>query len=630
MAMVKLDDPDFEVFENIPVDEYFENNISKLPDDLSPEEKRKLLNDSKFWGNQGDMIQVPRDFSQILLDQPKEKKALKGINKDMSDNKISVAYPNYDEYIPIAPQRNTTKWLDAVKEIYYRVHKGLSKGQALENVIAGWDNMEKLDFKNWLKFYEEKTHKKYSEASDQPIQIKVGQVGYWEDSNRAGYFVPVHREQEDVGRAIDTAQNPSTNEGMQQEEKREIIERLRNKIVSRLDSAEKILRSQEGQIFAGNEFEALMHIIYELKKKIHTVNKISVSTKLYTDMIIREANILTKKGYRKASDVLIKIAEDMPLTPAPPPSPASGGGLPGEITEAGPVGGSPSMGAPSPMPPTPGPGAPPVTPPAPSAPPAEKIDQGMEEFLNGLSGKKDEQKSDDLEITEDVGEAWVVEAQAAPLPPPTPKSPLPAKDKPPAELEVDESPDAVAPKASPAPVGESQFDQKISHMFDGITIQDVVQKLEDNTKIYKTRQMPRELSMIDMMLDHLGLAPFFPTLAEATNRSLDANQYILTRLEDITSRLRGTVQTNDIDLKGSNSIPSTPELDATREKLQSEQDKEKSRKQLKKQQENSEVDQQSKPEPELEVEEDLGGPVATPGAPAPAGPPPKPPTAPVR
>lgn len=522
----------------------------------------------------------------------------------MPNFKISKAYPNYDEYMPTQPRRDTDKWIAIAKEIYYQVHKGESKNKVLEKITAGWDNMEKLDFKKWLKFYEEGSHNKYSEASEKPIQIKVGQVGYWEDSNRAGYFVPVNKQPEPAGQSIDFAKNPETNEGLKQDSKREIIESQRNKIVSRLDSAEKLLRSNDGQIFAGKEFEALMHIIYELKKKIHTVNKISTSTRLYEDMIIREANILTKNGFRKASDVLHKIAQEVPLiTPTEPENPISGDGLTGEAFTAGPAGSNPIPAPPSPMP-----GMPPA---GPVLAPEEKPSEGMSGFLDGLAGKKNTSEvsnTDDLNVEEDVGNAWVVEAQVAP----EAAAPVTPKDD---GLEVQENPvatEVVTEVTNP-------FDKKMDQLFNTVKIEDVVQKLEDLTKVYKTREMPRQLSVIDMMLDHLGLASFFPTLAEATNRALDSNQYILTRLEDIASRLRGTVQTNSIDLKGQSPIPSSPELDASRNQLQEEQDKEKARKKMKKEQELAEVNP-SKPEPSLEVEEDLGGPINTPAPTAPAAP----------
>lgn len=586
-----------EVFEEVPVDQYVENKVEQfpeaLPENLSLERYQKLLNDSRFFGEQGVKVEQPKNLLDILMQHKDKRKALKGINEDMPKKN---AYPNYDEFMSYPPPRDTTKWVNAVKDMYYRVHKGLEKSVALQNVIAGWDEMEKLEFKNWLRYYEGNTHKKYSEASEKPaLQMKVGQVGYWEDINRAGYFVPVHQDPPAVKalqpriQDMDIAKDPSTNEGVQSDERREVIEAQRNKIVSRLDSAEKLLRSQEGQIFAGKEFETLMHIIYELKKKIHTVNKISTATKLYEDMIVREGNILAKKGFLRASEVLFKIAEGQMPGATPPAGPSTGAGNPGAIP-----GGGPGMD------------------PAPSNPPTgDTPPEGMTEFLDGLEGDQDNHQSNDLEVHE-TDDTLTVEAQLAPE---QPAAPAPPEQN----LEVEEQPED--PGATPAPQ-TSNFDQKAEQAFADLKVEDVVQKLEDVTKYYKNREMPRQLAWIDMMLDKLGLAPFFPSLAEATNNALASNQYVLTRLEEITSRLRGTVQTNDIDLKGQNPVSSSPELEAARKKLQQDADNEKNRKQMKKEQDAAQLAGAGapKPEPELEVAEDLGGPVATPAAPAPEAP----------
>ena len=93
------------------------------------------------------------------------------------------------------------------------------------------------------------------------------------------------------------------------EEKRNTIEKQRAKIIGRLDSAEKLLRSPEGQQFAGHELEQLMEAIYTLKKKVQLVNKLSISTRLYEDMIVREANVLGRKGFTKAANMLYSVAQ---------------------------------------------------------------------------------------------------------------------------------------------------------------------------------------------------------------------------------------------------------------------------------------------------------------------------------
>jgi hypothetical protein len=111
------------------------------------------------------------------------------------------------------------------------------------------------------------------------------------------------------------------------------------------------------------------------------------------------------------------------------------------------------------------------------------------------------------------------------------------------------------------------------------------------------------------MLDSLGLASFFPSLSEATNKALESNNYISTRLEDILSKLHGAMATKEIDLTGEEP-PSNPEVDKIKEKLKQDENKDKARKQMRKQQEMSELENKSKETPEIEIEEDLSVPPA--------------------
>ncbi len=515
-------------------------------------------------------------------------------------DKFIKAYPNYDEYMSFPAPHNTEKWIETVKTLYFFVHKGLDKTAAIEKATTGWSEMEKKDFGNWLRYYEEGTHKKYSEEEASP-QKKVAQVSYWVDANKPGYFVPNQGHSDN--NFLELAKNPETNSNVQAEEDREVIEKQRSKILSRLDSTEKLIRSTDGQTFAGGEIEALLHIIYELKKKIQTVNKVSRSTRSYADMIVREANILTRKGFTKAASVLIKFADETsPTMPSdakvPPPAvpepanPIAGGGLPGSLPGEGPGLSAPPSNAPAS-----------VMAPGPAIPTEEPLSEGMDQFLKGLdtsniskdTNKDDDEVDDDLEIND--GE-FVVEAQAAPPPQPVavdaPVSPEEALDeKPKAEIEVEED----------APTGKD-YDALLDTAFANLSVGDVVAELEMLAKIFKVREVPRKLARIDMMLDYLGLAALFPTLAEAMNKSLDSNQYIASRIEDILSRLRGTMETKSLDL-GTENVSNDPEAQQAKKHLENQDAKEKARKQQRKEQSDAELD--TKPA-EIEVEEDLGGP----------------------
>jgi hypothetical protein len=197
---------------------------------------------------------------------------------------------------------------------------------------------------------------------------------------------------------------------------------------------------------------------------------------------------------------------------------------------------------------------------------------------------------------------------AAPKIPIEPKK-SPSKSK---SLDITEEPlevteDDIKPKHDTTPSTSSEFDSKVDAVLAGITVADVVSKLEDLAKIFKTREVPRQLGIVDMMLDSLGLASYFPSLSEAQNKALDSNNYISTRVEDIISKLRGAMDNKDIDLKG-NSKVENPEVAGIKNNLQEADNKEKARKQMRKDQESAELSGAGKETPNVEIEEDLGAP----------------------
>lgn len=540
------------------------------------------------------------------------KKALKDISIDMKNDKVLNAYPNYDYYMETSPPRDTKKWMQAVRDMYYKVHKGVDKGEALENVIAGWDKMEKLNFKDWLKYYEEGAHKKYKTA-----QL----VSYWENSDRPGYFIPNYpnapQQQQDANHAkgIEEVQQRDTHPDVNADDKREVIEKQRLKIIGRLDSAEKLLRSPEGQIFAGKELETLLDTIYSLKKKIQMVNKLSLSTRLYEDMIVREANILSNKGFTKAGAILYNVAQAGMPAATEPANPASGGGIPAGGPNAGP-GLTPP---PRPLDPT--------LPKDPALKAKKPVSEGMEQFLQALETNNDTTvedmdkeevaaEDDHLEVR-DPDELEVTAQALPPAPPPElRKNPPPkAPEKP---LEVTDEEELPLAKA-PAKIEHNDFNDRIDQVFANITVVDAIAEFEFISNFYKAREIPRRLSRADMMLDSLGLASFFPSLAEAQNKALESNNYISSRVEEILSKLRGSIKTEDVELSTGNKEP-RPEVAGIKQKLKDDEEKEKARKQMRKDLENEALTPSDKTTPEVEVAEDLATPAKLQGRPAPPPP----------
>lgn len=538
---------------NKPINLY--KNV-KTRTELSEEEiEDKITNLLKFFDETG-----------IAYDKF-ENKGDSGLFKALQDTKL--AYPNSDYYMQVPGQRDTQKWIQVVREIYSREKNGLNRIAAIKELTNGWKLTETFDFLNWLKYYEENSHLKYKYAQ------------LWYENGAPGYFLQVNRkdetsEQQDVDLAKDV---PSISAA----EKKSLIEKQRKKIIGRLDSVEKLLRSENGQIFADKELESLLEVIYQLKKKIQMVNKISASSTLYEDMIVREANVLSSRGFKKAAYYMVagnfiyKIAQETPKNPGDPAPDLGLSGLDEQLKT------NPGL--------------------LPENTVDGEVPKGIQAFLENLDTAGVTVKDDELEVV-DEDHLFVSEAQV--LPPPKPIKPTVSDTG----MEVTEngSPDETLNKGT-------NFDQMIDSAFANLKVDDVVAKLEDLAKIFKTREIPRQLAIVDMMLDSLGLASYFPSLSEATNKALDSNNYISTRVEDILSKLRGVTRTREVDLKGEDKEVK-PEVENIKNNLQQDEEKEKARKEQRKQQQNQELDQEQKETPEIEVQEDLAQPAA-PKAPSP-------------
>lgn len=504
----------------------------------------------------------------------------------------STAYPNFDYWNPINPQRDLNKWMKTARELYFQVHKGANRQQAFEKMTQGWDKTEVLDFQHWLHFYEENGNNKYKEA-----QVMKTAQQYWTHDSTPGYFLPVQQDKQSLEEMRSPITHPDIIAEQQAQEKKERIKLQRAKVIGRLDSAEKLLRSEEGQELTGDQHDQIIRTLFDLKQQIMRVNKISTSVRLYQNMIIREANIMVSKGYKEASNFLTKIAQELPSVQEPANPAQIGEGQAGTLPGQAPGQVEPPSGD---LPidvqmPDKVPGVPDNAVPQAAALPSEPISPGMKEFLEGLDsgGKSFDEEDEEKDLGSD--DDFIVEAQAQ-LQPMEPTE----------NLEVAEDPEVAAGR---------DFDKLLDQTFSNITIADVVSKLEDVAKILKTREIPRQLAVVDMMLDRLGLATFFPTLSEATNKSLESNNYMLTRIEDVLAKLSGALTTKEIDLKNDSAPPPSPMA----QNLQQQEDQEKAKKKMRKEIEEQKLMNPVKPEPTINMNEDLAQPaqVVQPETPAP-------------
>ncbi len=531
--------------------------------------------------------------------------------------KNKISYPNYDAYIYAPMPYDINKWLKVANDLKYYESKGQNRLDLLGKMQKDWSEREKDDFKAWLRFYEEGTHMKYKKAQ---------QMSY-ESPSWSGYYLP--------NAYSPNAKTEEPQYASDVENKKEIIESQRKKIISRLDSVEKLLRTEKGHVFAGGELENLIDIIYQLKKKINTVNKTAKSSRIYEDMIVREANILSNKGFTKSAEYLFKVAQNtVPLqamddkklskdisnqNPELPAAPAGtttqSMGLPGQ-----PVG---NTAAPGPV----GSAAPGTTPTENNLPGdiifEEEIKQkeGIEGFLENLE-QSGISTLDNLEVEDDNNadvlyvEDFVSTAQAAP----------PAGPKAPAKAPSADEPAGAASDLTPR---STNLDAKIKALYQSATMTEIINEINMVYAIFAKAEIPRRLSRIEEMLNAKGLAPYVAELREAQTKALESNQYISTRLETVMANISGSVNNSEeIDL--TTPVESNdPQANAIKNDLIQDDQKEKARKKMKKDLENQSLEQQMAPpaaeSPELEVEEEFAP--AAPAAEPTVKPPPPPPAA---
>lgn len=567
------------------------------PSTPSPKKEKEYADFYDAWGLSKPKTEL--DSHSDFLDKANEDLSIE-FDEDFEDelevsDLSAEAYYNFGDSIPVKSY-DVQKWMNTLKNIYELETHGFSHNDAMKKITSSWKENEVINFKNWMKFYQSRSHLKYSLAKN------------WYQGDAPGYYLPMEEKEElKVSDPMEElrAQVASS---MSEKDRKDLIERQRHKLIGRLDSAEKLLRSHEGQLFSGAEFEKLLDSIYDLKRKIQLVNKKSVSTKLYDDMIIREANILKRDGFKKASHVLYKLAQETPTPPSAPP-PTDSVGTPGDLPSPMPIPGNGAV-----------PGEGPTTPNIPdmAEEPESAESNGMSKFLQNLSN--DSSDADDLVVTEDElhveDRDGVLIAEAQEIAPPAKPAP------------TTPSPSTPASKPTPGPIKEPEeskstvsVEDLINAALGNVTAEQVITKLEDVAKILSTREIPRQLYFVDLMLNKMGIASLFPMLGEATNKAIDSNNYMQSRIDDMISKLRGTIQNHNIDLRegSSNEAESALKTDLL------EQDrKEKARKQLKKDLSNKELDSVvdaggEKETPEVELEEELApGPVAP--APAPTKP----------
>ncbi len=480
---------------------------------------------------------------------------------------MKKAYPQDEQSLFVDSPHNINKWMKSMQEVY-AISPLLGWTQAFNKTTAGWDDMEKSDFKKWISFYQEDAHHKYKTAQ---LYLENG-----------GAFIPNidHLKAKLPGREPDMSSfmvSQDINNAQEKELQKAIVERKIQSLIGRLNSAEKIATNPQVQLALKKclhmGVDEWVSLLQKLKREIQLAPTRITSSNLIEDIIYKNANQAYARGYKGAARLLIKMAQVAPATNIPAPGgipPMTPGVTPGAVQPLAPK--DPSSAAPN--------GDMVGTPDDKNA---------ISEFLANINNA-DILNIEDEELDNDGDEASItVTAQAvsgaedlplspnpAPHPDPKPRPPIapatPAAPNTP-ELEVSED-EAPSELASGDP-----FDQALSN----VKVKDIVTRLEGIASMFKNRQIARQLSIIDLMMDKVGIAPFFPGLGEAMKSALESNQYCQTRVEEILAKLRGTITTPMSEhLEGEVSGQNDLEEDQIKSQLAQQEQAEQARKERRK------------------------------------------------
>ena len=457
------------------------------------------------------------------------------------------AYPSNVDDLYVSPPYNISEWLTAMRYIYAYVNKGMSSIEAFDKITNGWDKMAKQDFKNWMNYYQSGGGSAYKRAElEKKAQFMPGNFLDLNDLKAEMPGMPNrYQDLEEIeSPALINKKTEKQKADEQAQFEKEQAAQLIKALIGRLNSAERIAVSEGIARILGPSYENWIRALHELKKEIQVAPFRTVKSNLIIDLIVRKGNQLYASGDVKSAKVMYKFAQVAPPplegtdTPPIPPSEISP-----ELSNDQNLP-EPSLTNPEEL----------------KKSPENGGDEWVEEFLNALEGVNDDKNdsldvsaSDDLYVNEDDLKIF---AQEAPEP-------------------------AIQPNSDLAPAAPIPQNGKFEQALAGTTVNDVVEKLTAISNIFKNREVSRQLAMVDIMLDQLGLASYFPELAEATSKALESNQYCATRIEDVLGRLQGSVNVPEnqaLDLEGVKPGAAEGNAVGLKNQLEIEDAKEKARK----------------------------------------------------
>lgn len=207
---------------------------------------------------------------------------------------IKNSYPNnsgIEGDANITPSYNIDKWIKTMQYIYDATNTNNSSFNTITNqVTANWDENERINFRRWMKYYQEGNYNKYNVKTAQFFNSKKQDSDQFEFPKPLNnLFDPIHT----------TISDPEV-------EKKRKLDEARKKLRGRLKSVIELL-DQYREVLPKEDSAAMFQDVNDLHKRVWNLElKASV-----VDSIIRTSNQFNKYGFIEGANELKKIAQEV-------------------------------------------------------------------------------------------------------------------------------------------------------------------------------------------------------------------------------------------------------------------------------------------------------------------------------
>jgi hypothetical protein len=513
-------------------------------------------------------------------------------------NKLS--YPEMPTETNRKQPFNIEQWVQILRGIESLAQTGkMSYSSAHDSLTGRMDKDEREHFDRWVKFYK---------ANNPPLYA-MGGFYYTGDE---GYVLPIPKSNfesaTDVNLARDLEAIEETKKKEEENNRKQKVKQTKKRLVSRLDSVEKLIRSEEGQELIDDEYDFFVEAIYDLKKKVHKLT--IASTNFLEDLIIRHAGQCNKKGFGKSAVFFAKLADSvrdeseliskfacnvkfndittpsflnlLSLAEDPKPSDQKPNDQKTITPPTPPSNDSTSQN-----------GSNPVDELKKKVDPTLEVKQDKQNAIDDvridLEQLPRENRFDEVEYgssANSLNNFANIELDLISLADEVPASKTNLKNY----LLKQKIPEIKTKDVQLKP--ENNFDVILDSALKNVRIEDIIEKLESISNIHHIREISRQLALVDIMLQVLGLSGLFPSLSEAMNKSLESSNYISSRVDEILANLRSIIGKNTIELEKEPTIVDD-NVKKVRDELTSQKDRDEERKRARKEVENQRLDEVS-------------------------------------